>query len=905
MTVSTTTTKNSLSANGTLHSFAYGFKIFADADISVIVRGTTGTETLKTLDTHYVVTNAGSASGGNVLFKFNTGSSSDAHFSSTDQRPAAGETVVLARALTKTQGTDYVANDPFPAASHEDALDRLTMITQQIQEEVDRSIKASVTNTLTGAEFTVSATDRANKVFAFDSSGNLQISQELGTYRGNWAASTVYAVRDLVKDTSTNNIFIAVTAHTSSGSQPLTTNTDAAKWALIVDAATATTSASTATTKANEAAASATLAQDWAIKTDGTVDGSNFSAKYWATSSDVIAVAGKATEIGRLGTSDAVADLAVLGTSDVVSDMNTLGTAAIVEDMNLLGTSANVTAMGVLGTSANVTAMAAIAGSSSVEIPALTVKAGDGADGNFFLIADNSDDDGDDWLIAAKHDPLKTLQITNNFGTSGGVMLTLTNSTNLTSESTAAFAGTVGVGNSVKFENSVNGSYVGSISVKSAATSSSARTITLPDLDGTVALTSQLSGVTAGLVTDLSPQLGGNLDVNGKDIVSTSNGAIELDPHGSGKVVFKGNATKGSGQLVLNCEQNSHGITIKGPPHSANAGYTLTLPNDDGSANEVLKTDGSGNLDWVAQTTDTNTTYSVGDGGLTQNNFTNTLKSKLDGIEASATADQTDAEIRTAVEAASDSNVFTDADHTKLNGIAASANNYVHPNHSGEVTSTADGATVIADNIVDEANLKVSNSPTNGYFLSAQSGNTGGLTWAAASGGGGGGTEFIASSGVISNAASVAFTQFDASKYDNYLFYFMYVKPASDNVNFYGQASTDGGSNYDSTNGNYHVNGTTDAPAFHLNRSAGPGNNTNEYGVCGTMTLFGPHLSNYTYANPNVILQGYDGQIFFGNKDDNAATVHLVAADVDAIKFTFSSGNIASGEIIMFGVVNS
>ena len=69
-------------------------------------------------------------------------------------------------------------------------------------------------------------------------------------------------------------------------------------------------------------------------------------------------------------------------------------------------------------------------------------------------------------------------------------------------------------------------------------------------------------------------------------------------------------------------------------------------------------------------------------------------------------------------------------DGTKLDGIAASANNYVHPNHSGEVTSTADGATVIADNIVDEANLKVSNAPTNGYFLSAQSGDTGGMTWA-------------------------------------------------------------------------------------------------------------------------------------------------------------------------------
>ena len=276
------------------------------------------------------------------------------------------------------------------------------------------------------------------------------------------------------------------------------------------------------------------------------------------------------------------------------------------------------------------------------------------------------------------------------------------------------------------------------------------------------------------VVDDTSPQLGGSLDVNGQDIVSTSNGDIDLDPNGSGKVVAKGNATRGSGQVKLNCENNSHGVILKGPPHSAAASYTFTLPNDIQNG-KYLKTDSSGNTSWGTPP-DTNTTYSVGDGGLTQNNFTNTLKTKLDGIEASATADQTGAEIksayegesdtnaftdadhtklngieasatadqtaaeiRTLVDSASDSNVFTDADHTKLDGIAASANNYSHPNHSGEVTSTGDGATVIADNVVDEANLKVSNSPTNGYFLQAQSGNTGGLTWAAASGGGGAG----------------------------------------------------------------------------------------------------------------------------------------------------------------------
>jgi hypothetical protein len=66
--------------------------------------------------------------------------------------------------------------------------------------------------------------------------------------------------------------------------------------------------------------------------------------------SDVTAVAGKATEIGRLGTADAVADMAILGTADVVTDMNVLATADVVTDMNTLGTADVVTDMNVLGT---------------------------------------------------------------------------------------------------------------------------------------------------------------------------------------------------------------------------------------------------------------------------------------------------------------------------------------------------------------------------------------------------------------------------------------------------------------------------------------------------------------------------------------------------------------------------
>ena len=105
------------------------------------------------------------------------------------------------------------------------------------------------------------------------------------------------------------------------------------------------------------------------------------------------------------------------------------------------------------------------------------------------------------------------------------------------------------------------------------------------------------------LVGDPTPQLGGALDVNGKEIVTVSNGNIVLAPNGTGNVVFKGGGSggNGAGRFVLNCEVNTHGVTIQGPPHSAGATYTLTLPNTDGDANQVLKTDGNGVLDWVDQ----------------------------------------------------------------------------------------------------------------------------------------------------------------------------------------------------------------------------------------------------------------------------------------------------------------
>lgn len=80
----------------------------------------------------------------------------------------------------------------------------------------------------------------------------------------------------------------------------------------------------------------------------------------------------------------------------------------------------------------------------------------------------------------------------------------------------------------------------------------------------------------SNIVEDTTPQLGGNLDMNGADIVTTSNATIDLAPNGTGTVVVRGNTN--SGAIVFNCESNSHGQKVIAQPHSAGVTNTLTLP---------------------------------------------------------------------------------------------------------------------------------------------------------------------------------------------------------------------------------------------------------------------------------------------------------------------------------------
>ena len=108
-------------------------------------------------------------------------------------------------------------------------------------------------------------------------------------------------------------------------------------------------------------------------------------------------------------------------------------------------------------------------------------------------------------------------------------------------------------------------------------------------------LISSAGGLTS-VAADTTPQLGGNLDVNGNDIVSVSNGNISLLPNGSGKVIIDGNGSSGGvsitdglidirtgtgsvTQVKFYCESsNAHAQTLQAQPHSASSSATLVLP---------------------------------------------------------------------------------------------------------------------------------------------------------------------------------------------------------------------------------------------------------------------------------------------------------------------------------------
>lgn len=251
MTVSNENNKAVYAGDGTTTSFSTVFTFASNDEVAVTkVVTATGVETSFILGTQYSLTGAGTGSAGTVTIST----------SPVDYTPAIGTKLVVQLRPAFTQTTDLPRGGTVsPADTLEPMHDSRVRQILRLKDEVERSLQLPIDEG--GAAPLQNSTLRRGKILSFNKvTGAPETTQEFGTFRGNWSASTAYVVRDLVKDTSTNNIFQANTAHTSSGAQPLTTNTDSSKWDLIVDAASTTASAAAAAASETAAAASASSA---------------------------------------------------------------------------------------------------------------------------------------------------------------------------------------------------------------------------------------------------------------------------------------------------------------------------------------------------------------------------------------------------------------------------------------------------------------------------------------------------------------------------------------------------------------------------------------------------------------------------------------------------------------------
>ena len=136
--------------NGVTVAFAYGFKVFADADLEVRVD-----DVLQTLTTHYTVTGAGDAGGGTVVFV---------------TIPINLAVVTISGELAYERETDFIENGAIRSQTLDDDLDKATMLIQQLRRDVRRSIKVPIEET-DDQVVPSTAAERANKVLGFGASG--------------------------------------------------------------------------------------------------------------------------------------------------------------------------------------------------------------------------------------------------------------------------------------------------------------------------------------------------------------------------------------------------------------------------------------------------------------------------------------------------------------------------------------------------------------------------------------------------------------------------------------------------------------------------------------------------------------------------------------------------------------
>ena len=451
---------------------------------------------------------------------------------------------------------------------------------------------------------------------------------------------------------------------------------------------------------------------------------------------EVTAVAGKAVEIGRLGTADAVADMAILGTTDVVADMNMLATTDIVADMALLATTDVIADMNTLAVADVISDMDVVAtnvsnvnnvGNNITNVNNLTNSVG--ANQTFNVTVQNVS--GNKYFIDGVQAPVLKL--------ARGKTYTF----NLADSSNS--------GHPLAFRDGSDNAYTTGVTTSGTAGSSGATVVIVVaanapntlkyyctshgnSMGNTINVVDDNVGAVAGALTNIGNVAGALTNVNnvGGSIANVNTVASNLSSVNNFANQYRIGANNPTtsldvGDLFYNTTSQSlkvytgsawvDGVTQTGN-FALKTGNTFTgsnVHNDNvksifgtGSDLEIYHNGSDSIIDDVGtgtlklqlggatkleiQSGGIGVTGNIAVSGNVDGRDVAADGTKLDGIESNATADQTGAQIKSLYEAESDTNAFTDALLTKLNGIAASATNVTNNNQltngAGYITAT-------------------------------------------------------------------------------------------------------------------------------------------------------------------------------------------------------------------------
>ncbi len=675
-------------------SFTVSFEFFADADLNVYVDNV-----LKTITTHYTVS-GGSGSTGTVTMSV-TGAT-------------GGSTVVITRDIALERTTDFPASGAFQIGSLNTELDKITAQFADRKDAVDRSLRLQDSDAAGSMELPLKAT-RAGTVLGFNATTGVPeagpkiadvstltaVTADIATLAdiedGTDATDAIQTVAGIASNVTT----VAGIASNVSSVAGNASNINAA-----VSNATNINTVAGKESEITSVAAKASL-----LTSDFVSDLNTLAVTDVINDINTLATSDIVSDLNTLATSDIVSDLNTLATSDIVSDINTLATSDIVTDLNLLATSDFVADLNTMATSTNTTNLGTVAGAVSnvntvagISSDVTTVAGISGSDisavagkatqigllGTADAVSDmnvlgTSDAVSDMNTLAAISSDISSLssalEKTYTVTVASGVFYL----DGVSKPTITLFRGNTYIfdqsdnsntGHPIAFRESDDTSYTtGVTSTGTAGNAGAKTTFNVPsnapnslkyyctvhgnNMGNTITVTDSNISLVASNIANVNLTGGSITNVNnvGGSIANVNTVATNINSVND----FADKYRIGSSDPSSNNDE--------GDLFYNTTSDTLKIYN--GSAWESGVTAGSGFMPLAGGQLTGNITMSGSE--TVDGRDLSVDGAKLDGIEASATADQTASEIRTLVESASDSNVFTDADHTKLNGIAANA----------------------------------------------------------------------------------------------------------------------------------------------------------------------------------------------------------------------------------------